>query len=60
MADLFSLAFTIARTIEKRNRLYELQRPTADHFAEVAEYGEFNEAGGTLSRADFEDAQENL
>lgn len=35
-------------------------RETADHLAEVTEYGEFNEAGGTLSRADFEDARENL
>jgi len=40
--------------------LDESQRPVADYTEEVDEFGEFTEAGATLSRADFEDARANL
>jgi len=43
-----------------QNDLDESQRPVADYTEEVDEFGEFTEAGATLSCADFEDARVNL
>ena len=40
-------------TFEEQDRIDESQRP----IAEVAEYGEFSESGGTLSREDYRDAR---
>lgn len=62
-ATLGAIADAVRKNTERmleQDRLDELYRPTADHFHEAVYHGEFNEAGATLSHADFEDARANL